>query len=340
MAEIRSFGRTSSGEAVSEITLRNGAAEARILDWGCTLRSLTVPDRAGRPTDVVLGYDTAEEYEKNDGYLGAAIGRFANRIARGRFTLGGHEYILAVNDGANHLHGGARGFDKYVWSVESAGKDFVAFTRLSPDGEEGYPGALSVRVSYSLGAENALTIRYEAEADVDTVVNLTNHSYFNLNGGGDAMGHELTVGSDTLLGIDETSIPTCAISLDDAPNFDFRSPHTLAERISADDTQLKNGSGYDHCYMLSGAETAAELYSPQSGILMRCETDMPALQLYTANFVSPRPGKGGARYSPRQAVCLETEFAPDSPNRPEFGSPVLKKGEKYDRFTRYAFFTK
>ena len=290
---------------------------------------------------MVLGYDTVEAYETNSGYLGAVIGRYCNRIARGRLTVDGAEYRLAVNNGQNHLHGGVRGFDKYVWAASET-EDGVLFSRISPDGEEGYPGTLYTRVTYTLSDDNALYLSYEAFSDRDTVVNLTNHVYFNLNGGGSALTHVLTVPADRYC---EAAAPWPATgNLPDVAStpFDFRQPKPIGRDINLPVRQLAEGDGYDLSYALGAAgemKTAAVLTSPQTGVTMTVSTTLPAMQLYTANHLTERIGKNGQIYRPRDAVCLETQFHPDTPNQPAFPSCLLRQGERYRHTNVYRFTT-
>lgn len=339
------FGMTPAGERVELLRLKKGGLSCAVLTLGATLQSLTVPNRDGAGVDVVLGYDTAEEYLTQDAYLGAVVGRFANRIAKGRFTLNGREYALAVNNGPNHLHGGVRGFSYRVWTVEELTADRAVLALESPDGEEGYPGSLTVRVTYTL-LENGLELHYEAKSDQDTPCNLTNHAYFNLSGHrcttvGD---HVATLFATHYIPTDPTSIPLGYSSEVAGTPMDFRSPRTLGERVDDDFVQLKQARGYDHCYVVSGAagtlRPAAEVFSPKTGIRMKTETTLPGVQLYTANYLTERKGKGGVTYAPRSAFCLETQFFPDSPNQPSFPSAILKAGEEFDHVTRFLFFAR
>jgi aldose 1-epimerase len=335
------FGMTGTGEAVSAYRLTNSrGASAVLLDYGCTVQSLCVPDKTGVLTDVVLGFETVGEYEAHDAYLGALIGRFANRIGGAEFTLNGKRYELAKNDGENHLHGGLRGFDKFVWNTEIAG-DALVFRRLSPDGEENYPGNLSLRVTYTLTEDNALTIVYEAETDADTLVNLTNHSYFRL-GGADVLGHELQVFADAFTENDVSCLPTGRILPVAGTAFDFRTPKAIGRDIGADDEQLRRGRGYDHNFVLSDTaalKRAAVLTCAESGIRMKVFTTLPGMQVYSANMLGARQGKPGQPLFPRGAVCLETQMFPNAPALPHFPSAVLKKGEHYHTITVYAFET-
>lgn len=332
------FGTTRQEEPVTQFRLEGEqGAFAEILDYGCVVRTLWVPDWQGRLVDVVLGYDTVAEYEDNDGYLGAFVGRHANRIEKGKFCLNGTEYALAVNNGPNHLHGGLRGFNQYVFSSKVEG-DRLILTRTSPHGEEGYPGTLIVTVTYSF-VKNALMMTYDAVCDGDTVINLTNHSYFNLNGGGSIGEHLLQIYSDTFTENDADCLPTGKIlRVDDTP-FDFRSAKPIGRDISAEDINLKNGSGYDHNFILGGTglRTCALLQSLESGICMEVLTTQPGIQCYSANFLTTRKGKRGAEYHPRDAICLETQHWPNATSHPNFPSVVLSVGEAYHQETVYRF---
>ncbi|HEX8148469.1 MAG TPA: aldose epimerase family protein [Pyrinomonadaceae bacterium] len=342
------FGSTKGGEAVEIYTLRNGrGAEARVMTYGATLVSLKVPDRAGKFEDVLLGFDDLGTYETDTHYIGQVIGRYANRIAKGRFRLNGVEYKLAVNNGENHLHGGLRGFDKVVWRarpLDSKAGSAVEMTYVSRDGEEGYPGTLTVKVVYTLTETNDLRIDYSAVTDKDTVVNLTNHAYFNLggHGSGDILGHLLTINADRFTPTDAGSIPTGELRAVKGTPFDFKRATAIGARISQDDEQLKFGNGYDHNFVVDGRagvlRLAARASEPKSGRVMEVWTTEPGVQLYTGNFLGgTAPGKGGAKYDRRHAFCLETQHYPDSPNRPEFPSTVLRKGGRFRSTTVYKF---
>lgn len=335
-AESRSFGYTSQGEAVRAYTLENsGGMRAVMIDYGATLQALWVPNRQGGLTDVVLGFDDMAGYEGQDAYIGATIGRMANRVGGAAFSLGGHRYSLFANDGANHLHGGKRGFDKYVWQAET-GEDFVRFSRLSPDGEEGYPGNLRLSVTYRLTEGNALCIRYEAVSDRDTIVSLTNHSYFNLNGGGSVLEQQLQINAQRYSELGEGVLPTGkALPVEGSP-FDFRSFKPIGQDIDAEHPQLALGGGYDHNFILSGP-VAALARSRETGIELCCETDLPGMQLYTANFLGNFTGKGGKAMGPRQAFCLETQLFPNAMNCYGFPSPVLRAGQQMCHETCYKF---
>lgn len=336
------FGQTKEGGAVTAYHLENRrGASAVILDYGCTLQSLTVPNAQGGFTDVVLGYDTFLEYENSDAHLGAAIGRVGNRIGKGEFTLNGETYKLARNDGENHLHGGKRGFDKYIWDATEQGNALV-LSRLSPDGEENYPGNLKVRISYELTDENELRITYDADTDKDTILNLTNHSYFNLCGGGTVLNHCLQVFAEQFTECDAGCLPTGKLLSVSGTPFDFLVPKTLARDIETDDIQLHNGQGYDHNFVLSDTaamKKAAVLFCPETGIEMTTYSTLPGLQVYSGNFLKPQKGKNGSIFDSRSALCLETQVFPNATAFPHFPSAVLKKDGHYHTETIYGFRT-
>jgi aldose 1-epimerase len=343
------------GRAVDVITLRNARhVVLRAMTWGGIILSLETPDRTGRVADIVLGFDTLDGYLADSPYFGAIIGRYGNRIARGRFTLDGVEYELAQNNGVNHLHGGVRGFDKKLWDArtfERASEAGVAFTYTSPDGEEGYPGRLDASVTYTLDDDDALTIDYSATSDAPTVVNLTQHSYFNLDRpGSDVLRHELTIDADGYLPVDGSLIPTGAITPVAGTAFDFRRPRAVGARIDDDDRQLHLAGGYDHCYALGltmggvGGEggaaprRAAFVRDPATGRTLEVTTTEPGIQLYTSNFLNGSiRGKGGVAYPHRGGLCLETQHFPDSPNEPRFPTTVLRPGERYASRTVFRF---
>lgn len=331
--EKRPFGVTKDGEAVSIYCIRNETLSVEIMEYGAAIRSLLVR-HGGVWTDVVLGYDTLREYEENDGYLGACIGRVGNRIGGAAFTLNDKTYVLAKNDGENHLHGGVRGFDKHVWTAEEL-PDGVRFTRVSPDGEEGYPGTLRAGVSYRLCGDT-LTIEYEASADRDTLCNLTNHSYFNLNGTGSVLGHTLQINAEAFLENSAATLPTGKRLPVAGTPFDFRALKRVGQDIGADDIQLKNCGGYDHNFCLT-RETAAILRGETSGITMTVRTTLPGMQLYTANFLTGRRGKNGAAYAPRCALCLETQYFPNAMACEGFEKPILRAGELWRHCTTLTF---
>ena len=336
--EAKPFGKTKRGEDVTLYRLETPELIAAVLDYGATVQSVLVRDQKGAWVDVVLGHDTVEGYETHDGYLGACVGRVANRIGGAEFTLNGKTYPLAKNDGNNHLHGGLRGFDKFIWQAVMM-EDGVQFSRVSPDGEEAYPGNLQVRVTYTL-KNGALSITYDAVSDQDTLCNLTNHSYFNLNGGGTAMEHTLQINASQFLENSAECMPTGKILPVDGTPFDFRTPKKVGRDLEQDDVQLHNCGGYDHNFCLPGDGAlydAAVLSSAESGITMTVSTTMPGVQLYTANFLGPWAGKGGQVYHKRDAVCLETQFYPNAMACEAFQKPILRAGEAYHQVTKYAF---
>jgi aldose 1-epimerase len=337
------FGRMPDGTPVERFTLTNAnGVELQAITFGGIITSLRVPDRAGRPGDIVLGFDALEGYLQDHPFFGAIIGRYGNRIAKGRFTLGGRTYTLATNNGPNHLHGGVKGFDKVVWSAEPVGQNAVAFTRTSADGEEGYPGTLKVRVTYTLTDRNELVVDYHATTDRATPVNLTQHSYFNLAGTGDILGHQLTIHADRYTPVDSTLIPTGEIAPVDGTPFDFRKPTAIGARIDQPNEQLKNGQGYDHNWVLNrtgeGLQPAARLSDPKTGRTLEVSTTEPGLQFYAGNFLDGTlKGKGGQVYRRRSGLCLETQHFPDSPNHPNFPSTILQPGGEYSSRTVFRF---
>jgi aldose 1-epimerase len=342
-----SFGKTPDGKDVNVYTLTNrGKAEARITDYGGALVSLKVPDRAGRFADVVLGFDGMEGYLAGNFYLGSLVGRYANRIAGGRFTLNGVEYRLATNNGPNHLHGGVRGFDKVLWTARPLSVrngSALELTYVSPDGEEGYPGTLRLKAVYTLTDANELRIDYSATTDKDTVVNLTNHAYFNLagEGSGDILGHRLTLYADRFLPTDATAIPTGELRPVRGTPFDFRRSVAIGARIEADDEQIKFGAGYDHTFVVRGRagalRRAAAAHEPTSGRVLEVWTTEPGVQLYTGNYLDTVAGKSGKPYGRRTGFCLETQHYPDSPNKRDFPSTVLRRDGSYKTTTVYKF---
>jgi aldose 1-epimerase len=354
MFESRPFGTTPDGDPVDLITLSGaGGLELDVSTYGGIVTRLLAPDRDGQLADVVLGHDTLEPYLAGTPYFGAIVGRYGNRIAGGCFALDGMEYTLAVNDGMHHLHGGERGFDKVVWDAETRSNGVaggpeagVVFSFVSPDGDEGYPGALSVRVTYALTSDAALRIDYEARTDAPTVVNLTHHGYWNLagHGMGDVLEHELSIAASRFTPVDETLIPTGELRSVEGTPLDFRSPTAVGSRIEAHDEQLGFGGGYDHNFVLDGwkgeeaPKPAAVLRDPASGRTMEVLTTEPGLQFFSGNFPDWRTvGKGGAVYGHRTGLCLETQHFPDSPNQPAFPSTVLRPGETYRSTTVYRF---
>jgi aldose 1-epimerase len=327
------------GTNVEIYTLTNAAGvEIRAMTYGAIILSWKTPDRTGTLGDIVLGFDDPGRYLKGDSpYFGAIVGRYGNRIANARFSLDGTAYSLAANDGANHLHGGVKGFDKRMWTgaiVKDARGASVAFTRTSADGEEGYPGALDVRVVYTLTEKNQLIVDYEASTSKPTVLNLTQHSYFNLAGDGDILGHELRINADRYTPVDKTLIPTGELASVEGLPFDFRKPVRIGARIGSEHPQMQFGRGYDHNWVLarsgSGLASAAELYDPKSGRTLQVSTTEPGLQFYSGNFLDGTiTGKGGRVYRHRSGLCLETQRFPDSPNKPTFPTTALRPGEKY-----------
>ena len=337
--EKKVFGTTRDGQEVLAYTLSNdNGMQVTVLNYGCVIQSLIVPDRYGRPVDVVLGYDTIEEYEDHDGYFGAFIGRVGNRIGKGQITLDGQDYQLFINDRGNHLHGGACGFNRKVYETRRVGDELV-MTRMSPDGEEQYPGNLRVTVRYRISSENTLHISYSGVSDKDTLFNPTNHSYFNLNGGGTILSHELQVLADRFCENDAQCLPTGKLCEVEGTPFDFQEPKAIGRDIGMQCSQLEAGNGYDHNFCLSDPnewKVAARLLCNESGIAMTCKTTMPGVQVYTGNGTSPRQGKHGP-IGRREAVCLETQFWPDAIHHDNFPSAVLKAGEVFLSQTAYHF---
>jgi aldose 1-epimerase len=342
------FGRLPDGAPVECFTLVNAhSLELRALTYGGIITSLSVPDRHGHLGDIVLGHDSLDDYRNDSNYFGAIIGRSANRIAGARFILDGKTYRLTANDGVNHLHGGHRGFDRVVWqgdpftTEDSAG---VALTYLSPDGEEGYPGNVNVRVSYALTDHNELVVDMLATTDRPTPVNLTQHSSFDLSGGtgDDILGHLLWINAELMTPVGKNLIPTGdLVSVGGGP-FDFRTLTPIGERIDEKDEQLRYGRGYDHNFVLirtgPGLSYAARLMEPDSGRTLDLYTTESGLQLYPGNHIGEQVvGKGGRRYGPRAGLCLETQHFPDAPNQPGFPSTVLRPGEEYRSRTVFAF---
>jgi aldose 1-epimerase len=348
--EKRAFGKTPEGAAIDLYVLKNkNGVEADVITFGATLISLKTPDRSGNTADVVLGYKDLDGYVNDKSYLGATAGRYANRIADGKFTLDGKTYELPKNNGPNTLHGGLKGFNKRLWTaheVNSPNGQAVRFSYVSKDGEEGFPGNLKVDVTYSVNNDNALRIEYSATTDKETVVNLTNHAYFKLvgeGGGGDILRHELTLHADRFTPVNEKLIPTGELRAVKGTPFDFTRAAPIGARIDQDDQQLKFGQGYDHNWVINrGTGTApvlaAEVYEPESGRTLQVLTTEPGIQFYTGNFLDGSIyGKSGMPYSRRGAFCLETQHYPDSPNHPTFPSTVLKPGQRFHSVTIYKF---
>lgn len=349
--EKENFGRTHDGTTVYVYTLKStNGMEARITNYGGILVSLKVPDKSGKLADIVLGYDSVSQYIDKSPYFGAIIGRYGNRIGKAKFVLNKHEYTLAANDGPNTLHGGVKGFDKVLWNIDDAhsksGKS-LALSYLSKDGEEGFPGNLSVEVVYTLTDNNELRIDYNATTDKPTVVNLTHHSYFNLAGAGngDILNHELYLDADKFTPVDATLIPTGELSDVKGTPMDFTQPIAIGKRINDKNQQLKYGIGYDFNWVLNKNDhelkLAARVDEKTSGRIMEVYTTEPGIQFYSGNFLDGTiTGKEGKKYQHRYGFCLESQHFPDSPNKPGFPSTELDPGQKYSSTTIYKFLTK
>jgi aldose 1-epimerase len=334
-----------STDTLKSFTLYNAnGLKAEITNYGGKLVSLWVPDKNGKLGDVVLGYDSLRQYINGNKYFGAMIGRYGNRIAKGKFSLGGKEYQLALNNGANALHGGPKGFHQVFWKISEFKKNSIKLSYHSADGEENYPGSLDVEVTYTLTDNDELIIDYKATTDSETILNLTHHSFFNLagEGSGDILNHEMMITADQFTPIDSTLIPNGELRNVKGTPFDFTSPHKIGERINESDEQLKFGKGYDHNFVLRKNQNeltlAAKVIEPTSGRVMEVFTTEPGLQFYSGNFLDGKDlGKGNRPYNFRTAFCLEAQHFPDSPNHPNFPSTVLKKGETYTQQTIYKF---
>ena len=351
--EKKPYGTTAQGVAVDEYTLTNAhGLEVKVITYGAIITSISVPDRNGARANVALGFDNLHDYETKNPFFGAIAGRYANRIARGKFSIDGREYTLPVNNGPNTLHGGIKGFDKQIWAAkETTGKNGTGLTLsyFSPDGEEGFPGNLDAKVVYTLTDDDALRIDYTATTDKPTVVNLTNHSYFNLagEGTGTIYGHVLMIDADSYAPVDETSIPTGKLAPVAGTPLDFRAPKKIAAGIRSNHPQVVNGRGFDHCWALNRPSAAdrslvlgARLYEPLSGRTMEVWTTEPGIQLYTGNNLNGTLyGASGRAYRQGDALCLETQHFPDSPNQPGFPSAVLRPGETYETTTVHKFGT-
>jgi aldose 1-epimerase len=340
------FGQTPDGQAVELYTLTNPSGlQAKLTTWGACLVAMRVPDRSGALADITLGFDKLEPYLGAHPHFGVTTGRFANRIARGRFTLDGVAHQLGLNNGPNHLHGGLTGFYHRNWKGEALpGQNAVRFTYTSADGEEQYPGTLKVAITYTLTAQNELRLDYEATTDKPTIVNLTNHAYWNLagEGSGDIFGHELTIHASRYLPVDETSIPTGKLEPVAGGPMDFTKPKAMGQDFAQ---MIGKPGGYDHCFCIDQAQPgqmtlAAEIYEPKSGRMMKISTTEPGIQLYTANYLDGVTGKGGKVYHKNGAFCLETEHFPDSPNHPDYPSTVLRPGQVFHSTTVHAFSTR
>ncbi|MEM0896968.1 MAG: aldose epimerase family protein [Verrucomicrobiota bacterium] len=340
------FGKTSAGEEASLYTLKNSSgASVTITDFGGTVVSINVPDRDRNLADISLGFDSVEGYEgdKNP-YFGCITGRYANRIAKGKFSIAGEEFTLATNNDPNHLHGGDSGFNRKMWEATIDGNKLV-FSRTSPDGEEGYPGALACKITYTFTDDNALHIDYEATTNKPTVLNLTNHTYFNLGGEGSGtiLDHVALFNCSHFTPTDDTAIPYGEVRPVKGTPFDFTTEHTIGERINqTDNEQIKFGLGYDHNFVIDSTSHGSMVHActvtdPASGRVLEVHTDQPGVQFYTGNFLDGLEGKGGKKYDHRTGFCLETQIFPDSPNNAHFPSPVLRPGETYTHKCVYKF---
>lgn len=340
----RSFGQNGKGEAATLYTFENAKGMVmEVTDFGATLYALRLPDGQGKLVDVVLGYDDPAGYEGPGGtFFGQTVGRNANRIAKAQFELNGKTYTLDANNGPNNLHSGLDFYSFRIWEVQEVKDNAITFGLHSPDGDQGYPGALDVKVTYSLTDDNAVKIDYEGIADADTVFNMTNHSYFNLNGhdSGSILDHTVWIDADYFTRADEESIPTGELVPVEGTPMDFRTPKTVGRDIDADYEALNFGNGYDHNWCLNNTGTfrkVASLAGDQTDFVLEVYTDLPGVQIYTANFVDNEPGKDGAVYQKRQGICFETQVYPDALNQPHFPSAVIKAGEKAETSTVYKF---
>ena len=338
------FGETMDGTDVDQFILSNNSGmEIRIINYGGIITSWTAPDKNGNYKDIVLGYNTLAEYEAETPYFGALIGRYGNRIAKGKFSLDNQEYTLAVNNGVNHLHGGLKGFDKVIWDAKTIVSDSTVsleLSYLSKDMEEGYPGNLETKVTYTLNNKDELSVNYEATTDKPTIVNLTQHSYFNLTAdfNQDILGHELVINADSFLPVDNTLIPTGEFRDVKGTPFNFKTSKAIGIHIDNENIQLKNGLGYDHCWVLNdqntGVRFVASAYEPVSGRLLEVFSDEPGIQFYSGNFLDGTlPSKNNGVYQHRTGFCLETQHYPDSPNQKNFPSVRINPGEKYNSKT-------
>tara|TARA_R110002124_G_scaffold49181_7_gene144490 strand:- start:571 stop:1755 length:1185 start_codon:yes stop_codon:yes gene_type:complete len=342
------YGTMPDGTKVETYNLKNAnGVEMDVITYGGRITSLKVPNKNGEFENVVLGFDNLEDYLKDNPFFGALIGRYGNRIAKGKFSLNNKEYTLATNDGPNHLHGGVNGFDRVVWTAQPIEREdsvTLKLTYVSRDGEEGYPGNLEVTVLYTLTNDNKVEVTYEATTDKATVVNLTQHSYFNLTGNfnNDILGHEIVINADAYLPVDATLIPTGEIKKVEGTPFDFRRPKAVGKEIGANSEQLDLGKGYDHCWILNGEDDTmrpvASAYDNGSGRMMEVFSDEPGIQFYTGNFLDGTlPMPSGGKYAHRTGFCLETQHFPDTPNQKDFPTVVLYPGEKYTSKTSFLF---
>ncbi|MEK0449026.1 MAG: hypothetical protein RL088_1294 [Verrucomicrobiota bacterium] len=337
------FAKTADGDAVERVTITNkNGLIVRVITWGASITEVHAPDRTGKLADVTLGFDEPEPWLKPHPFFGCIAGRFANRIAKGKFSIDGREWTLATNNGENHLHGGKSGFDKRNWRIVSAEGATVKLAYSSPDGEEGYPGKLDVAVAYTLTDSNELRIDYEAVTDRPTVLNLTNHAYWNLGSGADILGHELQLPASKFVPVDAGSIPTGNLAAAEGA-MDFTKPKLIGKDIGA--LSSAPGGGFDHNWVIDGWNPgqltfAGELHDPSSGRLMRVSTTEPGIQFYTGNYLKDVAGKSGRTYGKHAGLCLETQHFPDSPNQPSFPSTVLRPGETFKSTTVYHFTVK
>ena len=340
--EKKFYGYTADQKEISSYTLTNKSGmKAVLLDIGAVIESLLVPDKNGNLVDVVLGFGDPKLYLENNGSLGAVVGRHANRIANATYTLNGVTYKLEANNGPNNLHSNPGSYYKRLWDAK-IGENSVAFTLHSPDGDQNYPGNFTVTVTYTLSDENGLSLKYDMESDKDTLANLTNHSYFNMDGhaSGDVLDQEVWIDADAFTRADAESIPTGEITPVEGTPMDFRTKKAIGKEIETDYEALNFGKGYDHNWVLNNKgefAKVAEMSSEESGITMEVYTDLPGMQLYTGNFIVDAKGKGGAHYHKRQAACCETQFFPDAIHKENFAGPVCKKGETYETTTMYKF---
>lgn len=339
------YNKLLNGDSASLFILKNANLEVAITNYGGRIVSIMVPSRTGEKIDVALGYDNVQSYESPDEpYFGCIVGRYANRIAKGKFSLNGKEYQLTVNNGVNALHGGPKGFQKHPWKAIQPNDSTLQLSYFSKDGEEGYPGNMNVEVLYTLTNDNALRIDYKATTDAPTIINLTNHNYFNLGGEGSATinDHLLTIDSDSITPVDTTLIPTGKLMPVVNTPFDFQKQTAIGARLDQQDAQLAAGGGYDHNFVLTAKDhltvPAATVYAPSTGIYMEMFTTEPAVQFYGGNFLTgSETGKSGRKYGHRSGLCLEAQHYPDSPNQPQFPSVVLNSGQTYKQTTIYKF---
>ena len=349
--EKKPFGQTANGDEVDQFILSTKKGmEISVITYGGIITSWTAADKNGDYRDIALGYNTLAEYEAETPYFGALIGRYGNRIAKGKFSIDGEAYTLAVNNGENHLHGGLKGFDKVVWDAKTIVNDSTAsleLSYLSIDMEEGYPGNLQTKVTYTLNNNDELSVKYEAKTDKPTIVNLTQHSYFNLTADFNqpVLDHELVIKADSFLPVDSTLIPTGEFRNVAETPFDFRSPKAIGKQINAENIQIKNGLGYDHCWVLNdqekGVRFVASAYEPVSGRLLEIFSDEPGIQFYSGNFLDGTlPSKNQGTYQHRTGFCLETQHFPNSPNEPSFPTTILKPGETFTSETWFQFSVK